>query len=175
MTDSLKYRDERDRACGAAGMVVALVMTDHEDQLAEVSLDAPDGELVRLTPDVYFAANQRYSARLAWQQTLDELNLWVGMAAANVICRSYIIDYSRPGSQVENALRSLVIDEACGNWQLDEDEADRLLRRNVEYYGRVLNSRLVADCINSFISTLRSRRTLSRHEALEQLRDLGRM
>lgn len=156
-------------------MVVALVMTDHEDQLAEVSLDAADGRLVRLTPDIYFDGNQRLSAKLAWTQSVNQFSLWVGMTAANLICRSYQIDCVHLNSKVEAQLRDMVRIEAADYCALDADEADNLLQRNLDYFGRVLRHRMVADCVQRFVGTLRQKRQMSRHEVLEQLQDLGRL
>ena len=134
MIENFRYRDERDRACGVAGMVVALIMTDHEDQLAEVCLDAPDGELVRLTPDVYFCGNQRLSAKSAWTQSVNQFSLWVAMNVGNLVCRSFMVDCQMLNRSIEDQLRSLVQAEAADYCALEADEADNLLQRNLDYF-----------------------------------------
>ena len=63
---TLKYNDEKDRALGLGGMAVSLVMWENARYLQRLSLDAPVGEGVALTPDFFLQRNQRASAKAVW-------------------------------------------------------------------------------------------------------------
>lgn len=174
MDNKLKYRDERDKTYGIAGMVIAMVMTDGEEMLVEVSLDAPAGESLRFTPDFYFSGNPRLSAKLAWNQLLRQFSIGTGMLMGNVMCRSYLLDGSRLNDEVFDRLRQLVRQHGEEMCSLEQDEADTLFSRNYNYFDRVFNHSGVAGVAHNFASELQRRRSMSLQEILEQLRDISR-
>ena len=175
MYQKLKYRDERDKSYGLAGMAIALVMADGEDMLLQLSLDAPAGESISFTPDFFFQGNPRYSAKLAWNQMVKQLSMVTGMLMGNVMCRSYLLDSQRLSDEVLDEVKKIVADEACDACSLEEDEAENLFRRNFNYFDRLFNHQLVVSVARDFASALQSRRTLSNLEVLDQLRELARL
>ena len=88
--ECFKYIDENDRSYGAAGMAIGLVIYDGEDMLASISIDGDPNDMVRLTPDFYFAGNPGVSAKTAWNQILKNYNLGISMLMANVLCRHLV-------------------------------------------------------------------------------------
>lgn len=175
MDKKLKYRDERDKTYGLTGMAIALVMTDGEDMLMQLSLDAPTGESLNLSPDFFFQPNPRYSAKLVWNQLLNQLSMVTGMLIGNVMCRSYLLDSQRLSDEVVDEIKEIVRTEATDTCALEDDEIDNLFRRNYNYFDRLFNHRMVASIAHEFASELMSRRTFSGQEALDHLRDLGRL
>lgn len=172
MDGKLKYRDERDKTYGIAGMAIAMIMSDGEDMLVEVSLDSPEGESMRFSPDFYFQGNPRYSAKLAWNQMLKQMSLATGMLIGNVMCRNYILDHKPLSREVVDELRSIVDSEAAELCSLESDESERLFRQNFSYFDRVFNHRQVAMVAENFAGELRHRRHMTLHEILDQLRSL---
>ncbi|MDE7237214.1 MAG: hypothetical protein K2N66_05250, partial [Paramuribaculum sp.] len=86
---TLAYNDEADRAYGAAGMTVAIVVCNAEDLLVGVNLDADEpSEMMELSDDYYYAGSNAKSVRASWQQTLSAYRAGLVMAAGNVIARS---------------------------------------------------------------------------------------
>lgn len=175
MDNKLKYRDERDKTYGITGMVIAMVLTDGEEMLVEVSLDAPAGESMRFTPDFYFNGNPRLSAKLAWNQMLRQFSISTGMLIGNVLCRSYLMDNSGLDSEVLDEVRRLVRRHGAELCTLETDEADSLFNRNFSYFDRIFNHRGVAAVAHNFASELTHRRSMSLQEIIEQLRDLNRL
>lgn len=175
MEQKLKYRDERDKTYGLTGMAIALVMSDGEDMLMQVSLDAPAGESFALSPDFYFQGNPRYSAKLAWTQMLRQLSMVTGMLLGNVMCRSYLLDRQRLSDKVIDKLKEIVRDEGAGSCSLENDEIDSLFRRNFNYFDRLFTHQLVASVADAFADDLGRRRTFSAQEVLDHLRDLSRL
>lgn len=175
MLKTLKYRDERDKAYGLTGMVMALVLTDGENVMVEVSLDSPSGESMRFTPDFYFAGNPRYSAKLAWKQMLAHLNLTTGMLLGNTLCRSYLLDGMRLSDDMLDAMRQLVREQGADYCQLEPDEADHLLSRNYNYFDRVFSHRGVAAVAHRFADHLQTRRNMTLAEILDELSELNNL
>ena len=159
--EQLRYTSESDRAYGAAGMAMGLVIYDGEEMLASICIDSdPDG-------------NPGVSAKSAWNQNLKNYNLGISMLISNVMCRYMVSRSSSVPAELKDILHELALGEGRESCQLDEDEIDRLFDKNYSYLTRVFSHRGVQSVAHDFASTLISRRTLSRHEVIEQLSALN--
>lgn len=171
--EKLRYTDETDRCYGAAGMAISLVVYDGEDILSAISLDAPEGEdTMALTPDFFFAGNPGVSAKTAWRQILKNYNLGIAMVTANLLCRYLVNRHTGLPADVHESLHRLALEEGADACQLEADEIDAIFDKNISYLTRVFSHRGVHSVAHDFASALRSRRTLSRLDALELLQSL---
>lgn len=171
--EKLKYTSESDRAYGATGMAIGLVIYDGDDMLASVDLDAAPNDMVALSPDFYFAGNPGVSAKTAWNQILKNYNLGISMLMANVLCRHLVARRADVPEELVGLLRSLACGEGRQSCELDEDEVNRLFDKNYTYLRRVFSHHGVQSVAHDFAATLISRRSLSRHDVLEQLSALN--
>ena len=55
--EKFRYTDDSDRAYGAAGMAIGLVVYDGDDILYSIDLDAEPADILTLSPDFFFAGN----------------------------------------------------------------------------------------------------------------------
>lgn len=171
--EQLKYTSESDRAYGATGMAIGLVIYDGEEMLSSVCLDADPNEMVSLVPEFYFAGNPGVSAKTAWNQIVKNYNLGVSMLISNLLCRYMVNRRSQLPRELHDLLHDLAAGEGHDSCQLDDDEIDRLFEKNFNYLSRVFSHRGVQSVAHDFASTLLSRRTLSRHDVMEQLEALS--
>lgn len=171
--ESLKYTDETDRCYGAAGMAISLVIYDGEEVLAGFSLDPDSGAgTMTLTPDFFFAGNPGVQATTAWRQILKNYNLGIALAAGNLLCRHLVNRHQSVPAETQKALRELAVSEGDDACQLESDEVDAIFDKTFSYLTRVFSHRGVQSVAHDFASTLQSRRTLSRHDALDLLQAL---
>ena len=174
--ESLKYTDEADRCYGAAGMAVSLVIYNGEDVLAGFSLDDATGnDTISLTPDFFFAGSPGVQATTAWRQILKNYNLGVAIVLGNVLCRHLVNRHHGVPSDVEKTLRTFALDEGADACQLEADEVKTIFDKTYNYLTRVFSHRGVQAVVQDFVSALQSRRTLSRHDALDLMSALSRL
>lgn len=171
--NNFQYKDDTDRAYGAAGMAIGLVVYDGDDVLYSVDLDAAPGHMMTLSPDFFFAGNPGVSAKAAWTQMVKNFNLGVAMLISNVMCRHLVHAGSEIPAGLADELKNLAHDEGAGSCELEADEVDRLFEKSYSYLWRVFSHRGVQAVAHDFASTLASRRSLSRLEVLEQLHSLS--
>lgn len=171
--EKFRYTDEADRAYGAAGMAIGLMIYDGDDLLYSINLDADDpGMLMELSPDFYFAGNPGVSAKTAWSQIVKNFNIGVSMLIANVMCRHMVHSGHVVPDDVARELKSAAHEDGAGACALEPDEVDRLFDKSYSYLGRVFSHRGVQAVAHDFASALTTRRTLSRMDALELLQAL---
>ena len=170
----LRYTDEADRAYGATGMAIGLMIYDGDDLLYSIDLDAADTEtgMMELSPDFYFAGNPGVSAKTAWSQMLKNFNIGVSMLLANVLCRHLVHQREALPGELADRLRELAREEGQGSCSLEADEADRLFDKSYNYLTRVFSHRGVQAVAHDFAAALTTRRRLSRLDALELLEAL---
>ncbi len=168
------YTDETDRAFGATGMAIGLMIYDGEDMLYSIDLDraAAGGEMLELSPEFYFAGNPGASAKSAWNQMLRNYNLGISMILANVLCRHLVNRHTPLPDEHASRLREIARQEGMGSCALDTDEADRIFDKSFAYLNRVFSHRGVQAVAHDFASALTSRRHLSRLDTLELLQSL---
>ena len=168
MQQHLSYNDENDRAYGATGMAIGLMIYDGEEMLYSIDLDN-EGQMMALSPDFYFAGNPGVSAKSAWNQMLKNYNLSVSMRMANLLCRHLVGRRVELPSDMAEELRLMTRDEGMGSCSLEQDETDRLFDKNLGYLTRVFSHRGVQAVAHDFASALLSRRHLSRLDVMELL------
>ncbi|MDE6395175.1 MAG: hypothetical protein K2K77_07535 [Duncaniella sp.] len=171
--EKFRYTDDSDRAYGAAGMAIGLVVYDGDEVLYSIDLDAAPGDMLTLSPDFFFAGNPRVSAKSAWTQMVSNYNLGIAMLISNVMCRHMVHASAEVPDELAAELRTIAHDEGAGACALEEDEVDRIFEKCYNYLWRVFSHRGVQAVAHDFASTLISRRSLSRLDVLEQLHALS--
>ena len=168
------YTDETDRAYGATGMAIGLMIYDGDDMLYSIDLDraAAGGEMLELSPEFYFAGNPGASARSAWNLMLKNFNLGISMILANILCRHLVNRHESLPEDLASHLRDIVRQEGLRSCSLDSDETDRIFDKSFTYLTRVFSHRGVQAVAHDFASTLAARRHLSRLDTLELLQSL---
>lgn len=172
---TLKYNDEKDRALGLGGMAVSLVMWENARYIQRLSLDAPVGEGVALTPDFFFQRNQRASAKAVWTRDVEMFQTEAGMLVANVASRAYI----GRREPIDRETRELIVkaladsgSEACG---LEEGEVRTVADKIIGYFSQVLAYPAVASIVGEFAEKLRQERSMERDRVVELLGRLERL
>ncbi len=159
---TLSYADERDKTYGITGMTITLVVCNAEDYLSEIHLDNQPGECMVMAHQFGFKGNPRMSAKIVWEQTLNDLRVTTSMALGNLMCRRYILDR-----------KPLTDDEASEHCALDNDESARLFDACYHTVDRIFRHSAIRPIADSFAEQLTNRRTLSANEAIEILAQLG--
>lgn len=170
---SLKYKDERERSYGITGMAITMVALDGENYLAELRLDGAPGEGVVMTPAYGCKGNPRMSAKIIWEQSVDELRLSASMILGNLACRRYVLSHKPLDSAESSAIREAVRADARVHCALETDEADRLFESCMGYVNSIFRHSGVHDIAHSFAEQLTARRTMTGSEAVELLASLG--
>lgn len=166
-SDILKYSDELDKSLGIAGMSIALLACDGHDCIASVSLN--DSEpFLEFSPDAFFVANPRYSAKLAWSQLLRQLQLFSGMLIGNVMCRYYTAHRAMQSDLIDN-LHNIIVEHAIELCDLDNDEIESLFNKDILYFRRLFSHPSVAEVARDFASTLRAQRRMTSGDVYESL------
>ena len=171
--EKFRYTDETDRAYGAAGMAIGLVVYDGDEILYSIDLDAEPGDMLKLSPDFFFAGNPRVSAKSAWTQMVNNYNLGIAMLISNVMCRHMVHSAAEVPTDLADELKVIAHEEGTVACALEEDEVDRIFDKCYTYLWRVFSHRGVQAVAHDFASTLASRRSLSRLDVLEQLHALS--
>lgn len=162
------YDDETDRAYGATGMAIGLMIYDGVEMLYSIDLDS-EGPTMCLSPDFYFAGNPGVSAKSAWNQILKNYSIGVSMILANLLCRHLVGRRVPLPSELAEQLRLMTREEGVGSCSLDQDETDRVFDKSFGYLTRVFSHRGVQAVAHDFASALMTRRHLSRLDAMELL------
>ncbi len=88
--EKFRYIDDVDRAYGAAGMAISLVIYDGDSLLYSINLDADDPhDIMEMSPDFFFAGNPVVSAKAAWTQIVNNFSIGVSMLIANLMCDGF--------------------------------------------------------------------------------------
>lgn len=162
------YSDETDRAYGATGMAIGLMIYDGDDMLYSIDLDG-EGQMMSLSPDFYFAGNPGVSAKSAWNRIIKNYSIGVSMIVSNLLCRHLVGQRRALPAELAEQLRMLAREEGVGSCSLEQDETDRVFDKSYDYLTRVFSHRGVQAVAHDFASALMSRRQLSRMDALELL------
>lgn len=170
----LKYKDDNDRCYGLAGMAMAIVVTDSEDLLASINLDAADSDgMMEFTPQFYFAGNPRLSARLAWNHIVEHYNLTMGLLVANVLSRYYVNLHQELTSEILQAIHENLVSEGKETCELDEDEVNMLFNKQFSYMQRLFRHPGVQGVVKDFVADLSERRHMSISEIMEGFKALS--
>lgn len=169
--NKLRYADESDRCYGLAGMALALLIDEDDDALFDsISIDMPVGEALALLPRFIHTGRPDVSARMAYASLLREQKMLCHLLLGNVMARYYANRCEAVPGEVKQYIQSILHDEATGNCQLGDDEAEAMFVNEYNYLYRVFNHAGVQQAARKFVDTLSERRTLSRHEVIELYR-----
>ncbi|MBD5366096.1 MAG: hypothetical protein HDR82_03635 [Bacteroides sp.] len=164
---SLKYTDDRDRCYGVAGMAMSMIILECDELLSAIDIDAPVEEMIKFTPQYFFAGNPRLSARLAWNQLLEHYRLTVSMLVSNVLSRHYVYRKKELTPELLELVHGYVTDEGRESCQLDEDEINSLFNKQFSYMQRLFRHHGVQSVIDDFAGNLLKSRHMSASEVLE--------
>lgn len=170
---TLKYKDDRDRCYGLAGMAMSIVVMDSEELLAGIDMDAPADEMMKFTPDYYFAGNPRLSARMAWNHLVEHYNVTMGMLVANVLCRYYVHRREEITPELLGLVHRYVVEEGNETCQLEEDEVNTLFNKQFSYMQRLFRHSGVQSVIDDFVKVLEQQRHMSVNEVVDGFRALS--
>lgn len=171
MENVLKYKDERDKSMGIAGMAISIVINDKEDYLASVSLEEGENSF-NLSEEFYFVSNPRISARIAWNELLNQYQIASGLLLSNVLCRNYVEGKS-PTAEMLETIHNMIIDEGRDHCSLDEDEAEKVYSSSLNYYRRIFMHPSVCAIARDFSDRLIRDRRMSAGEVFDALRRLA--
>lgn len=172
---TLKYQNEQDRCYGLTGMAVSVVVSDRLEYLASIDLDADVESMMEFTPQFFFAGNPRLSARIAWNQLLDQYRLALNILSGNALARCYVHRHEELSTELLKELYNYIQQEGKEACSLEDDEIDSIFKREFSYMQRVFRHPGVQKIINDFAGTLTTRRHMSSHEILEQLAPLSHL
>lgn len=170
--EKLRYSDETDRAYGATGMAIGLMIYDGEEMLYSVNIDSAPGSMMELSPDFFFAGNPGVSAKAAWTQMVRNYSLGISMLIGNVMCRHLVRSGHDVPTEVSTFIRGIAHEEGRGACALEDDEIDRVFDKSYNYLWRVFSHRGVQAVAHDFADALAKRRSLSRLDVLEMLQSL---
>ena len=169
--DLLKYSDEVDKSLGVAGMAIALLACEGENYIAYVSVEDGD-ETITFAPEAFFSGNPRFSAKIAWLQTMKDYQIFSGIIFGNILCRNIAAKREMPGNMLD-VMRQLIADHGIKDCALDEDEVVELFDKDLLYFRRLFNHPAVADVARDLATTLRMQRRMTAGEVFENLRRLS--
>ena len=173
MDNRLSYKDDSDRCYGATGAAIGIVVFDGEDYIDHIHIDAPADSMIEFVPGFYFGGNPRISAKTAWNRMLQSYNSQVVSTLANVLCRTLVNEGMPVRYEVKQRLHEVVSEEGRDTCSLEDDEIERIFKKNYDYLMRVFSNRGVQEVAREMASELRTRRRMSRLEIIEQLRALS--
>jgi len=170
---TLKYTDERDRCYGLTGMAMSVVVMNGEELLSAIDMDSPADEMMKFSPDYYFAGNPRLSARLAWNNLVEHYRFTMSMLVANVLCRYYVHRREEITPEILKLVHQYLVDEGIDTCQLDEDEINVIFNKQFSYLQRLFRHQGVQAVVNDFARELQKRRHMSVSEVVEGFRTLN--
>lgn len=171
--EEFKYKDERDKSFGIAGMAISVVALDGEDYIDSISIDTPDGHSFTFSNDFFFINNPRFSAKIAWNEMLKQFQLTSAMLLTNLICRSYVQHRRKLSHETIESLREFVRSYGDEYFSLEKDEADNIFDKSLSYFDRIFSYSQVHEIASDFADTLIDQRQMSVREMASHLRSLS--
>lgn len=167
MNSKFIYADEEDKSYGLAGMAIALNVWDKHTMIRHISLDLADP--IAFTPDFFFTANPRFSAKLAWNEMLKEYQLLTGIVLGNVVCRKVVRKRERPTAEFLREVYALVENEGREHCQLEPDEITIIFNKTSSYITDLFADARVASLARRFAADLIEKRTMSGTEIANEI------
>lgn len=124
----IKYKDEKDKCYGIAGMAIGISIWNGENLLYKIDLDDEANDYITFTSDFYFSGNPALPPVESWHQTLKRYQMTIGMLIANMMCRAFPTGGLKY-QDVEDAIFETVAEEGRHSCQLDDDEIKTFSRR----------------------------------------------
>ena len=157
----MKYRDERDKSYGVAGMALGLSILDADNLFTAITLDGDGPGCIQFTPEFFFAGNPRLSPRGAWKYILSHYRISVGLAVANALCRRMVLDNARVDNLLRDELFNAAWEDGRDFCQLERDEVEPIFDEAFENMSRIFADSRVRQAMDAFAAALQQRRTLS--------------
>lgn len=172
--DSLKYKDETDKAFGLAGMAISLFAWDAEDWLEAINLDAAPDEAMQMSAGYYLTLAPRVGAKAIWEQAFKRFQLTAAMMVANITCREMVRNnhHSLP-ADADAALRTALCEEGTELCALEDDEVSRIYGKSLNYCTRLFSYSAVRDVARNFVSELQENRQMTSEAVMELLSSLN--
>lgn len=167
MIKNFAYTDERDKCYGITGIVVSLDVLDNEGMVQSIDID--DEDALTFTPDFFFCSNPRYSAKLAWNETLKQYQLLVGMVMSNIMSRYCVKLHRQLTPDIIRQMHDLIADEGRDACSLDDDEIDTVFNKTFRYLNEVFANAKIQYIVDKFARYLQQHRQLSCEEINDQL------
>lgn len=164
----MKYKDEKDKCYGIAGMVIGMAVCKGEELLYGLDIDDEENGYITFTSDYYYSGNPALPAKESWELTLRHYQMTVGMLVANMMCRS-IPEKHLTFHDVKKSLFKTVAEEGKRVCQLDDDEIARMFEDTFGYMERVFCDSSVRTMADSLASKLQELRKLTNPEIRELL------
>lgn len=168
---NLRYTDDRDKACGIAGMAITLVACDAMHLLSEIDYDAAPGSNMRMVNVFAVGGNPRMSAKVVWNQSVKDLRAVLSMVLGNVACRQRL--GTGLAASHDNSLRLLVREQGAAHCSLDADECDALMEDCRNYVSRIFRHHAIPAIADSMSRRIMERHRMSAAEIIEYLASLG--
>lgn len=169
------YTSDRDRLYGAAGMAIALMVSDAHRLLRSVNIDSPSYAMIEMDPEFYHSGHPEMSAKASWTAILNNFDYCLAMTLGNILCRSLSGVHPTFTPAQIGRLRTIAREEAAQTLSLETDEVDRMFEQMFRQLSRVFTHHGVLAVAEDFATLLSRRRTLSRAEVAEALYALNRM
>ena len=166
MNYTFTYTDEKDKSYGLSGMALAMYAGDSCAMLRSVSLDSTDAQIT-FTPDFFFTASPRYSAKIAWSEMLKQYRTLNLLIVSNVLSRHILLHRQAVTSTLLDEMLGLVRDEGRDECQLDDDEIQRVFDKACYDMRNLLSNPKVAEIMGRMASLLCEKRALSGSEISE--------
>lgn len=173
MDNKLSYENDEHRLYGCAGMAISLVVYDGEEMLSSISIDNEPDRMFEMSDAFYFSGNPSLSAKAAWSQIVRNFHLTAAMAIGNALCRSLVLENKPLTEGQRSRLHDTVMEEGRESCCLEDDESERLFKKDYDYLSRVFQHHGVHDVAHEFVSELGERRTMSRAEVVYALRTIA--
>lgn len=168
------YTDISDKCYGMAGRAITLRVLDNNYMIHHITIDNNDEEeAMTFTPDFFFCANPRYSAKITWNEMLKQYQMLVGLVVGDIMCRTRVRARRPVDVGVVDDIRRLVEDEGRDACSLDDDEIDTVFNKTFRYLDRVFCDSRVQQMADIFADTLQRRRSLAGDEIADMLNSLG--
>lgn len=164
---SIKYRNDDDKAYGVAGMALGLAVFDVSALSRGLDLDATGFECLQFSPDFFFEGNPLISAKDSWKNTYSHFQVMMGLSIANAMCRKMLLDHGA----IDHELRAILLEAACNEGkeacQLEKEEVEPLFDKYFTHLLGVFSNRAIAQAVREFASILRQERTIPRDDMEE--------
>lgn len=173
MTDiSIRYTDAVDKSYGVIGMALAVFVTDRERSLIDVSIDRPDIESLRFSPDINYISSPGLRPTDVWKGLLRQFEFETALLVSNVFCRQLVKRREALSPQLLNALGEILIEEGEEKCALGSDEVNHFITKYTNHFGQLYRQSYVAEAVDQLADELRRRHTLDRFYLVEVLQGL---
>ncbi len=171
MENSLRYRDERDRAHGVAGAVIGICAYDGERLLISVNLDSDPGESLELKEHFYLKDNSGLYVSGAWRRLVSHYRLAMAMCIGDLLCRRIVGDNAQVSEREHSMLKEAVLEpyEECA---LEQYEASNLFENCFNNLEEIFQDPIFSHSLSHFVEHLQRARSMSRYEIIEHLRGM---